>query len=602
MQINIGSTSGAAQPGPRPQSRESNRSSADDRPDAGSSSGSTSTTKNDSSSTRPNRDTSAISQDSGPNRANTSPGGSSTAQVLADDSTSQRTDDATTGKDGGEQFNSILSKLLKVNTKKGSHNNDEAAELAGSTAAVAPINPQPTGITGVNPDGVESVSTGSGNNDILSLLGASSNAKADITTGISAPLPQPSTTIVPDTSGDEISSLLGAKQGPNTTADTSTPTSGTDNTAANTLTPGSASTAKDDLLSLLGTKQPPAETATPTDKLPADNLTADNLSQLDQAAAKSTATTAGTQNTVTADTKSAKIPAINISDILNPAAATPELTITPEMIASAMRGINTKTPGNNPQDMTIADINTARRAKFELTSKDSSAIINELSSDAKPSVSNMPEINLADSNGSQLSKHDSPKDIPNAFKEAVPDDSKQNDSSSGASLTLNTTAAHESVSKTTHAEAANTAAPADDKLAIGAPKTVDIDGNKFTILRKTDTSVEVKLEPEGMGKLDISVNVQKGVLNANITASDATSKGIIEKNLHEIVNALAKEGLSVGGFTVSLKDRGGSFKDGKNDNGTNKNSRQERQLQPIAATTGYVRSAYSIKDGISIFA
>ncbi|MBF0554240.1 MAG: flagellar hook-length control protein FliK, partial [Nitrospirae bacterium] len=340
----------------------------------------------------------------------------------------------------------------------------------------------------------------------------------------------------------------------------------------------------------------------PDAKTDKDNLA---LDAIEQAFAK-LAPQSGSQNTGAPETKT---PEINVPEMQTAKAITPEImtgkTIAPEMITTAMKALNVKTSDNKPQEINLADSNGARHSKRDLFSKDTSGAIKDVSSNANAPDSNLLEVNLADSNGAQLSKHDmSSKDTSDAIKgiASKSSNSKQDEGVSTASITVdkNQQPFHEIVGKAAHSQATN-APDTGEKLAVGASKTIELNGNKFTIMRKGDTSIEVKLEPDGIGKLDIRVNVEKGVLNATISASDASAKGIIEKNLHEIVNALTKEGLTVGGFTVSLKDRGGNYKEGKNENSPNKSPKEERQIQPVPIA-GYVKTGYKINDGISIFA
>jgi flagellar hook-length control protein FliK len=69
---------------------------------------------------------------------------------------------------------------------------------------------------------------------------------------------------------------------------------------------------------------------------------------------------------------------------------------------------------------------------------------------------------------------------------------------------------------------------------------------------KEGTRLAVKLEPEGLGKLDINVNLRSGMVHAQINVHDDATKSLIDNNMHQLVDALLKEGLSVGGFSVSL--------------------------------------------------
>jgi hypothetical protein len=70
---------------------------------------------------------------------------------------------------------------------------------------------------------------------------------------------------------------------------------------------------------------------------------------------------------------------------------------------------------------------------------------------------------------------------------------------------------------------------------------------------KDGTRLAVKLEPEGLGKLDINVNLRNGMVHTQINVHDDATKSLIDNNMHELVHSLLKEGLSVGGFSVSLQ-------------------------------------------------
>jgi flagellar hook-length control protein FliK len=65
----------------------------------------------------------------------------------------------------------------------------------------------------------------------------------------------------------------------------------------------------------------------------------------------------------------------------------------------------------------------------------------------------------------------------------------------------------------------------------------------------------VKLEPEGLGKLDINISLEKGMVNAQIQVSDEATRTLIENNMQQMVHALLSEGLSVGGFSVAMDNR-----------------------------------------------
>ena len=87
------------------------------------------------------------------------------------------------------------------------------------------------------------------------------------------------------------------------------------------------------------------------------------------------------------------------------------------------------------------------------------------------------------------------------------------------------------------------------------PGIVRFEEKAFVITRKSDTSVEVTLAPPGVGKLEIEVVLEKGIINARILAADSAGREAITRSLPQIVEALARDGMNVGGFTVSLKER-----------------------------------------------
>ena len=77
----------------------------------------------------------------------------------------------------------------------------------------------------------------------------------------------------------------------------------------------------------------------------------------------------------------------------------------------------------------------------------------------------------------------------------------------------------------------------------------------FVVTKQADNSIEVRIEPEGLGKMDIKLYMDKGQLNAHINASESIGKEVIEGHLENIANKLAGEGINIGSFSVSLRNR-----------------------------------------------
>jgi flagellar hook-length control protein FliK len=79
-------------------------------------------------------------------------------------------------------------------------------------------------------------------------------------------------------------------------------------------------------------------------------------------------------------------------------------------------------------------------------------------------------------------------------------------------------------------------------------------------IMKDGNRLAVKFEQDGLGKLDIDLRLNKGIINAQIQVANDNTKTLIENNMQQIVDSLLKAGLSVGGFSVSL--RGGGRQNG----------------------------------------
>lgn len=95
-----------------------------------------------------------------------------------------------------------------------------------------------------------------------------------------------------------------------------------------------------------------------------------------------------------------------------------------------------------------------------------------------------------------------------------------------------------------------------------AAKAVDAADGMISITHD-GARLTVSLEPDGLGKMDLNLSLHKGLVTGQIQVADNATRNIIENNMHEIVSALLKEGISVGGFSVSLKN--GGFENGDPD-------------------------------------
>ncbi len=122
---------------------------------------------------------------------------------------------------------------------------------------------------------------------------------------------------------------------------------------------------------------------------------------------------------------------------------------------------------------------------------------------------------------------------------------------------------------------------------------LDKQDNLYTISKKGDASIEISIEPDGIGEIDIELILDNGVINAQINASDIHGIEFFEKNLDNIMRVLINEGLNIGDFSVSLQNKHGMAEMYNN---------KREDIQNIRITkTGELLSPYYNENLISIF-
>lgn len=104
----------------------------------------------------------------------------------------------------------------------------------------------------------------------------------------------------------------------------------------------------------------------------------------------------------------------------------------------------------------------------------------------------------------------------------------------------------------------------------------------------------INLKPDHLGKLEMKLITEKGILNAQIVAENQQVKQIIESNFNVLRDALEKQGIAVQSFSVSVGDnnRNREFQNSgwKNQNNTQRNYK----VNGIAVgQTGYMQDISS---------
>ncbi len=92
--------------------------------------------------------------------------------------------------------------------------------------------------------------------------------------------------------------------------------------------------------------------------------------------------------------------------------------------------------------------------------------------------------------------------------------------------------------------------------AVKTPGVQELLDNVIYII-KGNSKMGVSVEHENLGKLNISLSLEKGMVNVHINASDHAVREIIENNMQQIIDSLNKDGVSVGEFSVGLRDQRG---------------------------------------------
>jgi flagellar hook-length control protein FliK len=90
------------------------------------------------------------------------------------------------------------------------------------------------------------------------------------------------------------------------------------------------------------------------------------------------------------------------------------------------------------------------------------------------------------------------------------------------------------------------------------------------VIKKADILVQgshqemvMKLEPESLGKLNLKIVVENGLITAKFVAESQQVKEVLESNFNQLKNALQEKGIAVQGFSVSVGQQGAEFNSGQ---------------------------------------
>lgn len=124
-----------------------------------------------------------------------------------------------------------------------------------------------------------------------------------------------------------------------------------------------------------------------------------------------------------------------------------------------------------------------------------------------------------------------------------------------------------------------------EEVSMPAQQIVRLDApnagvEKLMILNSHEKYLKLSIEPDGIGMLDIELTLERGVINAQIFASESAGKNFLDNNISAILSSLLREGLDIGKFSISL---GHKRDDSKQEQGesTRKNQNSPGELDLI---------------------
>jgi flagellar hook-length control protein FliK len=79
---------------------------------------------------------------------------------------------------------------------------------------------------------------------------------------------------------------------------------------------------------------------------------------------------------------------------------------------------------------------------------------------------------------------------------------------------------------------------------------------KVTVRDAKNAQISIRLNPENLGKMNVSFGLENGVLHAKFLVDSPEAKESLLSNFSTLKDALANEGISVGAFQVDVRGDG----------------------------------------------
>ena len=99
-----------------------------------------------------------------------------------------------------------------------------------------------------------------------------------------------------------------------------------------------------------------------------------------------------------------------------------------------------------------------------------------------------------------------------------------------------------------------------------------------TVAKANTTQMEIQLNPENLGKVNITVSSREGLISAQITAQNEIAKNAIESQITVLKEAFQNQGLKVEAVEVTINPQGFDTKDQESFQGQQESKKSKKQI------------------------
>ncbi len=205
----------------------------------------------------------------------------------------------------------------------------------------------------------------------------------------------------------------------------------------------------------------------------------------------------------------------------------------------------------NSKYIEINDTNVEENTINNKNIKEDYSKIEEDNSNQENSQNKISNVNQINKDLNQNTSYNQNEDLDNINNKFLIKD-KQDETEDGLNFhNLN-------IGKITNGIKASTGASLNNKMSnIDSYNIIDQITKKSKIItNKDNSSIQMQLEPEHLGKLTLKVVLERGILSAKFIAENDEVKTAIEENMEELKKNLSEQGINIQSLSVSVDSQG----------------------------------------------